>query len=144
MSLERTSSFFCSSPWTLVSPARPTLGAREGLPGAEKRGRGEHAQVDEAGLADVGGDELGGELDGGEEEGEVAGGDSAEAELLAQDMAGGSRAISVRAGRVCGGAGETHRVRVMRSVLTCSSPDIAWTAGGGCGYDEGGGGTGIG
>ena len=103
MSLERTSSFFCSSPWTLVSPARPTLGAREGLPGAEKRGRGEHAQVDEAGLADVGGDELGGELDGGEEEGEVAGGDSAEAELLAQDMAGGSRAISVRAGRVCGG-----------------------------------------
>jgi len=78
-------------------------------------------QIDETRLANVGGDEFGGELDGGEEEREVACCGSTEAELLAQDVSEEDDKLSPSVGS----SGGTDRVRVMRSVFGCSSPDMA-------------------
>lgn len=113
MSLESTSSFFCSSPWTLVSPARPILGS--GKPQSAIR-LGVHAQVDEPRFPDVGGDELGGRLDRRQEQGEVSGGGMSDAELICKDVSGGGVSLRARCSRR-----RTHRVRVMMSVLgNCS------------------------
>jgi hypothetical protein len=114
MSFERTSSFFCSSPWTFVSPARPTLWVREMREGMGMGDR-EDGQVYETGFPDVGGDELGSDLDGGEEEGEIASCGRAETKLVAEDMSAHKGESETGAWR---GA---YRVRVMRSVLGCSS-----------------------
>jgi hypothetical protein len=86
MSLERTSSFFCSSPWTLVSPARPTLEMGP-ISQRDRVVEGGNVQIDQSGLPDISSDKLGGERNGGKEHGEVAGGRIAQAQAVIEDMA---------------------------------------------------------
>ena len=125
ISFESTSSFFCSSPCTLVSPAKPTLFVRYNDPFMGLRGRDE--QIDQARLAHVGGNELGSKSDGIEKESQIARGGSTQTNLLGEDVArqnmensqdGRREEIAIRL--------ETHLVSVMISVLGgCCSMDMA-------------------
>ena len=45
------------------------------------------SQVDQAGLADIGGDKLGGDLYGGQKQSQIACGELSEPDLIRQDMA---------------------------------------------------------
>ena len=123
-----------------------------------------HSQVNQARFPDIGRNEFGRRLDSSKEQRQVASRDSPKAELVREDVAAvrkrgrGADAMVDEMGRrrersrtrMTTAARNTHRVRVMRSVLGCSSPDIvAWCAvcGGarwvcgvcGCGVGGGGG-----
>jgi len=81
--LDNTSSFFCSSPWTFVSPAIPIL-CEKLDPG--RWNDGVDSQINEPGPSHICGDELGCCGDGGEQQGEVSGRRRSETELVTQDM----------------------------------------------------------
>lgn len=85
ISFESTSSFFCSSPCTLVSPAKPTLVVKYNDTFVGLRGRDE--QINQARLAHVGGNELGSKSDGIEKESQIARGSSTQTNLLGEDVA---------------------------------------------------------